>query len=136
MTITAGIILLVAVGLSLLVAVLLVTGTNRLRRIRPSAGSLQSGGAAAPSGPRPAGAVDRQASAAAEMLETIIQRRMAADPAFRGQGIDFGSSADGSLEIWWKDQAYTSVDQLPDVRLRELIAQAIEEFNRGESGSG
>ena len=65
------------------------------------------------------------------MLESIIQRLMAGDPIFAGQALDFGTLPDGSLEIWWGGQSYSSVEQLPDERLRALIGQAIEEFNRG-----
>jgi hypothetical protein len=65
------------------------------------------------------------------MLESIIQRRLAGNPTFAGQGIDFGTLPDGSLEIWWRGQSYASVEQLPDERLRSLIGEAIEEFNRG-----
>jgi len=76
------------------------------------------------------------ASPAAEVLESIILRRMAADPALAGQRLDFGTASDGSLEIWWNGQAYAGVDQVPDARVRDLIAQATDEFNQGGGVSG
>jgi hypothetical protein len=76
------------------------------------------------------------ASPAAEVLESIIHRLMAANPALSGQRLDFGTSQDGSIEIWWNGEAYTGVDQVPDARVRDLIAQAIDEFNRGGGVSG
>jgi hypothetical protein len=79
---------------------------------------------------------ERQASAAAEVLESIIQRRMAAEPALAGQRLDFGTAPDGSLEIWWNGQTYTGVDQVPDARVRDLIALATDEFNKGGGASG
>jgi len=132
-TTTAIVILLVALGLSMLAAFAIVTGTNRLRQRRGLSVRPAQGSAPAVRPPSAESAGERRASAAAEMLESIIQRRMAGDPTFAGQGLDFGTSPDGSLEIWWQGQAYSGVEQLPDERLRSLIGQAIEEFNRGES---
>ena len=132
MTTTAIVILLVALGLSMLAAFAIVAGTNRLRRMRGLSVRPAPGIAPAAHSPSPEPGGERRASAAAEMLESIIQRRMAGDPTFAGQGLDFGTSPDGSLEIWWQGESYSSVEQLPDERLRTLIGLAIEEFNRGE----
>jgi len=135
MTTTAIVVLLVALGLSMLAAFAIVAGTNRLRRQRGLPVRPAQRGTPAARAPSHESGGERHASAAAEILESIIQRRMAGDPAFAGQGLDFGTSPDGSLEIWWQGQLYSSVEQLPDERLRSLIGQAIEEFNRGE-GAG
>ncbi len=81
----------------------------------------------------PLAQTERQASAAAEALQAIVRRRMEADPAFTGQSLDFGTAADGSLEIWVGGQLFGGVNQVPDPRLRELIAQAADEFNRADS---
>jgi hypothetical protein len=131
-TTTAIVILVIAFGLSMLVAFAIVAGTNRLRRLPSRPVQPAQGGRppARPPAPEPGG--ERRASAAAEMLESIIQRRMAGDPDLAGQRLDFGTSPDGSLEIWWQGQSYSSVEQLPDEQLRTLIGLAIEEFNRGE----
>lgn len=131
MTMTTFVIILVALGVSMLAATVIVTGAGRLRRLRRLTGGPARAAAPAARTPAPGSSGERQASAAAEMLESLIQRRMAADPTFAGQGLDFGTSPDGSLEIWWGGQSYSSVDQLPDGRLRSLIGEAIEEFNRG-----
>lgn len=132
MTTTAIVILLIALALSMLAALAIVVGTNRLRRLPMPGARHAQGSTPVVRPPAPTSGGERRASAAAEMIESIIQRRMAGDPAFTGLGLDFGTSPDGSLEIWWQGQPYASVDQLPDSRLRALIGAAIEEFNRGE----
>jgi len=128
---TTLVIMLVALGLSMLAATVIITVAGRLRRQRRLTGGPARAAAPAARKPSPASGGERHASAAAEMLESIIQRRLAGDSAFAGQGIDFGTLPDGSLEIWWGGQSYSSIDQLPDERLRSLIGEAIEEFNRG-----
>jgi hypothetical protein len=122
-------------GLAMLAA---LVGVVAYRRLRAGGQSLPGLAAKAPSNPgRESGERgERQASAAAEVLESIIQRRMAAEPALAGQRLDFGTAPDGSLEIWWNGQAYTGVDQVPDARVRNLIALATDEFNKGGGASG
>jgi len=122
-------------GLAMLAA---LVGVVAYRRLRAGGQSLPGWAAKAPSNPgRESGERgERQASAAAEVLESIIQRRMAAEPALAGQRLDFGTAPDGSLEIWWNGQAYTGVDQVPDARVRDLIALATDEFNKGGGASG
>ena len=124
MTDTTAVMALIALVLSMLAALLIVTGYNRMRgrRVRPLG----------PGRSRQADhAGERLASAPAELMQAIIRREMASDSAFAGRSIDFGTAPDGSLEIWVDGQSYAGVDQIPDVRLRELIARAAEEFNRG-----
>jgi len=119
------------VGVVMLAALLIAVGFQKLRGRGLSAATGIRAKA-----PRPvslaAGETDRQASAAAEALQAIVRRRMAADPAFAEESLDFGTAPDGSVEVWLNGQAYAGVDQVPDQRLRDLIAQAADEFNRGD----
>jgi hypothetical protein len=134
MTGTSGVMVLIALGLSMLAAVLIVAGYNRLRRGArplPEKPSQISAGAHRPADM----AGERQASAPAEMLQSIVRREMASDPAFAARSVDFGTAPDGSLRIWLDGQSYAGVDQIPDARLRDLIARAAEEFNRGKPAS-
>jgi hypothetical protein len=119
------------VGVVLLAALLAGVGFQMLRA---------RGLHAALSGrPRPESVADakteRLASAAAEALQAIVRRRMATDPAFAGQTLDFGTAPDGSLEVWLNGQAYAGVDQLPDPRVRDLIARSADEFNQGDAAA-
>ena len=121
---------LIALVLSMLAALLIVVGYNRIRLGRRTMREATGRGGAGAS--RLAdGAGERRASAPAELMQAIVRREMASDPAFAGRSIDFGTAPDGSLDLWLDGQSYPGVEQIPDVRLRELIARAAEEFNRG-----
>jgi hypothetical protein len=120
----------IAFILSMLAALVIVIGYNRIRsgpRNLPKGASRRPNDASSQAGI----AGGRLASAPAELMQAIVRREMASDPGFAGRSIDFGTASDGSLEIWVDDKSYASVDQVPDMRLRELIARAAEEFNRG-----
>jgi hypothetical protein len=47
-----------------------------------------------------------------------------------GVRVDFATAHDGSLEIWIGDDRYTSVDAIPDPRVRQAVADAVAAFNR------
>ena len=47
-----------------------------------------------------------------------------------GLRVDFGTAHDGSLEIWVGEDRYTSVDSIPDERVRRAVAEAVASFNR------
>jgi hypothetical protein len=120
----------IAFVLSMLAALVIVIGYNRIRRGSRIL-SVEASRRPGDTGRRAGIEGERQASAPAELMQAIVRREMASDPSFAGRSIDFGTAPDGSLEIWVDDKSYADVDQIPDVRLRELIARAAEEFNRG-----
>jgi hypothetical protein len=128
-TATGGVILF-ALVLSLVVAAVVVVAYNRIRLHRPERPDFAGRTAAGPNLATDSPA-ERRASPAAEMMQAIVRREMAADPAFKGQSIDFGTAPDGSLEIWIGEKLYQGVEQIPDESLRRVIARAAEEFNRG-----
>ncbi len=72
---------------------------------------------------------EEQASPISEQIEGMVQIRLAEYPDLAGQVIDFGTAADGSLEIWIADKRYTSVDDISDARVRDAISEAVEAFN-------
>jgi hypothetical protein len=125
MTGGSGTVVLVAFVLSMLIAVGIVLGYNRIRQ-----GGRRTNGVKQRAGQGTGSANERQASAPAEFIQAIVRREMSADPALAGRSIDFGTAPDGSLEIWLDDRSYSGVDQIPDVRLREIITRAADEFNR------
>jgi len=124
MTDTTAVMVLIALVLSLLAALLIVTGYNRIRGRRVPSREPGRSRQADHAG-------ERMASAPAELMQAIVRREMASDPVFAGRSIDFGTAPDGSLEIWVDGQSYAGVDQIPDGHLREMIARAAAEFNRG-----
>jgi hypothetical protein len=73
---------------------------------------------------------ERQASVVSEQIEELVRSRMAQQPGLAGRRIDFATAADGGLEIWLDDVAYRSVDEIPDARIREIVAEAVASFNR------
>jgi hypothetical protein len=72
-----------------------------------------------------------QATPIAEIIEEKVRQKAASDPSLADLDVDFGTAADGTLEIWVDSERYTSVDDLPNESLRETIREAVEEYNRG-----
>jgi hypothetical protein len=72
---------------------------------------------------------EEQASPISEQIEEMVRIRLAEYPDLTEQVVDFGTAADGSLEIWIADKRYTSVDDIPDSRVRDAISEAVEAFN-------
>lgn len=66
----------------------------------------------------------------AEQIEDILQAQMSNDPHLKSYEVDFGTGSDGSLEIKVGDKSYTSVEQIPDERLRLAIKQAVAIYNQ------
>lgn len=130
---SAGSVVLLTLALSMLGALAVVFGYNRVREGLARRGSVARKPSATDVGED--GRVERQASTAGEILQAIVHREMAADPELAGRSIDFGTAPDGTLEIWLGDEKYSAVEEIPDVRLRKLITRAAEEFNRGAPAS-
>lgn len=72
---------------------------------------------------------EEQASPSSEQIEGMVRKRLAEYPDLAKQVVDFGTAEDGSLEIWIADKRYTSVDDIPDERVRDAISEAVKEFN-------
>src|SRR5512138_1494164 len=73
---------------------------------------------------------EKVAAPFAEQIEDILRAQMSADPYLQSLDVDFGTGADGGLEISVGDKVYKAVDQIPDVRLREAINKAIAAYNQ------
>jgi len=73
---------------------------------------------------------ERRASIVSEQIEEAVRTRMARDPSLANRRIDFATGADGGLEIWLDEVAYRSVSEIPDPRVREIVAEAVAGFNR------
>jgi hypothetical protein len=73
---------------------------------------------------------ERLASPVSEQIEEAAQRKLAGYPDLAGKRLDFGTAGDGGLEIWFDDVRYESVDQIPDVRVRAAVAEAVAAYNQ------
>lgn len=73
---------------------------------------------------------ERVAAPFAEQIEDILRSLMSADPYLSSLKVDFGTGADGGLEITVGEKVYKAVDQIPDVRLREAINKAVATYNQ------
>lgn len=77
-----------------------------------------------------AGERDQDASFSSELIEEMVKKKLAAYPDLRGTSFDFCTAPGGMLEIVFDERTYQDVDQIPDARVREAIAEAVAEFNR------
>lgn len=73
---------------------------------------------------------EKPASLVSEQIEERVKQILTAKGLTMGHEIDFGSAADGSLEIWVDGVAYVNVGDIPDTAIREAVGEAVEEFNR------
>jgi hypothetical protein len=67
----------------------------------------------------------------AEQIEDILQAQLRADPSLSSYAVDFGTGPDGGLEIKVGDKSYTSIEQIPDERVRAAIKKAVDTYNQG-----
>ena len=82
------------------------------------------------SGPSTEGG-ERMASLISETIEDLVRERMQKDPTLQGQKIDFGTSSDGTLEIWIDDERYLDVAAIPNEKIRAIIQEAVKAYNEG-----
>ena len=73
---------------------------------------------------------EKLAAPFAEQIEDILRAKIKADPALQKYEIDLGTGANQALEIWVDGKPYSSVDDLPDERLKEAFRSAVEKWNK------
>jgi hypothetical protein len=66
----------------------------------------------------------------AEQIEDIVTARIKKDPALSQVRFDVGTTADGMLEFVVDGQAYYDVADLPNERLRQVVQEAVADWNR------
>ena len=71
---------------------------------------------------------ERLAAASSEAIEELANQALA-KAGVDGLRVDFGTAHDGSLEIWIGEDRYTSVDSIPDERVRRALAEAVASYN-------
>jgi hypothetical protein len=116
------------VGLAVLVFLFLVVGLAwRSSRAVSSRVSSRAGAGVPPQTSASEG--ERLAAASSESIEELANQALA-KAGVTGLRVDFGTAHDGSLEIWVGEDRYTSVDSIPDERVRRAVAEAVASFNR------
>jgi hypothetical protein len=75
---------------------------------------------------------EQQASPVAEQIEEMVKKRLAANPELTGREIDFGTMPDGSFDIWVDGIQYNDISDVTDQTVRQVITEAVEEWNRRE----
>lgn len=73
---------------------------------------------------------EKLAAPFAEQIEDILKNLMASDPQLSGHTVDFGTAADGGLEIWVDGKAYREVKDIPEEAIRAVIQKAIKIYNQ------
>jgi hypothetical protein len=71
-----------------------------------------------------------ESSLVSEQIEERVKEILAEHGIVHERSVDFGTSSDGSLEMWIDEKVYTDVSQIPDKTIRNAVTQAVEEFNR------
>ena len=69
---------------------------------------------------------EQESSVVAEQTEEMVRKSLAAYPDLSDIKLDFGTVADGTLDIWVGEQKYSDPADLPDPRIRDAVAK----FNR------
>jgi hypothetical protein len=75
---------------------------------------------------------EQPASLVAEQIEEMVKKRLAAHSGLAGREIDFGTMPDGSFDIWVDGVQYNDISDIADQTVRQVIAEAVEEWNRRE----
>jgi hypothetical protein len=77
-------------------------------------------------------ASERPSSIVAEQIEEMVKSKLAGYSDLAGTVLDFGTVADGTIDIWVNDKQYDDVKDIPDERIRKAIEEAIATFNAGK----
>jgi hypothetical protein len=99
---------------------------DSLPRLEPVIVSALAQGAATvsqPKHPAPAGSI-------LDQIEKVLQRNLLRDQELTARRIHIGAAADGSLLIEVDWSTYKSAEEVPEVRVRDLIKASIQEWER------
>ncbi len=118
------------IGILLIGAILLIVVAFALRRSKQTQTDVSFAEALPDDDPL----VNRdefQASPIAEVIEERVRQKAAEDPSLAKLDVDFGTGQGGELEIWVNAERYLSVNDVPHEGLKEVIREAVEEYNKG-----
>ncbi|MBN1426842.1 MAG: hypothetical protein JXB07_00570 [Anaerolineae bacterium] len=78
-------------------------------------------------------AFERPSSIVAEQIEEMVKQKLSGYPDLSETVIDFGTVADGTLDIWVNKHQYDTIDDIVDERIRNAIRESVDKFNVGSS---
>lgn len=62
-------------------------------------------------------------------VDEILQEKLESTPLAK-RGISMKDSLDGGLRVWVGLQQYASIDEVPDLEIRQLLRESVEEWER------
>ncbi|MFN8434247.1 MAG: hypothetical protein U0V18_09505 [Anaerolineales bacterium] len=72
---------------------------------------------------------EKVAAPFAEQIEDVLRAKVDSDPSLKSFNVDFGTAADGGLEIWVNGEKYEGVANLPDEKLKQSLLDAVKDWN-------
>ena len=72
---------------------------------------------------------EKVAAPFAEQIEDVLRAKVDSDPYLKSFNVDFGTAADGGLEIWVNGEKYEGVANLPDEKLKQSLLDAVKDWN-------
>ncbi len=75
------------------------------------------------------GKQDRPSSAISEQIEEIVKVKLKQHGNLADVHIDFGTVSDGTIDVWVDGQQFDNPEDIPDERIRQVIQEAVAEFN-------
>ena len=69
---------------------------------------------------------EKLAAPFAEQIEDIVHVRLKANPELSHYKIDLGTAEDSGLEIWVNGEKFSSIEDLPDQKLRQVFQESVE----------
>lgn len=69
---------------------------------------------------------EKLAAPFAEQIEDIVRVRLKANPELSHYEIDLGTAEDSGLEIWVNGEKFSSIEDLPDQKLRQVFQESVE----------
>jgi len=72
---------------------------------------------------------EKVAAPFAEQIEDVLRAKAQSDPYLKTFEIDFGTAADGGLEIWVNGEKFNGVASLPDEQLKQTLLEVVKDWN-------
>ena len=72
---------------------------------------------------------EKVAAPFAEQIEDVLRAKAQSDPYLKTFEIDFGTAADGGLEIWVNGEKFNGVASLPDEQLKQTLLAVVKDWN-------